>query len=247
MTDRVRMTVLQAAEALGVSDDTIRRGLEGKGPLADLLRDAGAKDNTGRWMISLTAEAIERNRSLGRRNRQHTPPEAPLAEAETATLRKLAEVLRTASGAATASQKEELERLAAAHSAALGRLQEELEQMRIRAAQAEAEREQARVQAATAEGQAQVLRDRAEQAEAGLTAAQAEVAAQRSRADLAMGEVDGLKLGLEHMQEVLAQARREADETGVKAEQAARAAKDANERLARLHSRGLWARMRNRP
>jgi chromosome segregation ATPase len=247
VADRVRMTVLQAAEALGVSDDTIRRGLEGKGPLADLLRDAGSKDNTGRWMIALTTEAIERNRSLGRRHRQHTPPEAPLAEAETASLRKLAEVLRTASGATTASQKEELERLAAAHSAEVGRLHEELERTRIRAAQAEAEREQARVQAAAAEGEVKALRERAEQAEAGREAAQAEAAAQRGRADLAIGEVDGLKLGLEHMQEVLTQARREADQTGVKAEQAARAAKDANERLARLHSRGVWARLRNRP
>ena len=69
---------------------------------------------------------------------------------------------------------------------------------------------------------------------------------ERGRA-AAQGEVDGLKLGMEHMQEVLAQARREAEETGVKAEQAARAAKDANERLARLNGRGWWARLRNRP
>ena len=54
-----------------------------------------------------------------------------------------------------------------------------------------------------------------------------------------------MKLGLEHMHEVLAQARREAAETGAKAEQAARAAKDGNERLAR--SRGGWAQLRNRP
>ena len=40
MADKRRMTVLEAAEALGMSDDTIRRGLEGKGPLADVLRDA---------------------------------------------------------------------------------------------------------------------------------------------------------------------------------------------------------------
>jgi hypothetical protein len=90
-------------------------------------------------------------------------------------------------------------------------------------------------------------RELADKAEARAARAEAEAAEQRSRADLATGEVDGLKLGLEHMQEVLAQARREADETGAKAEQAARAAKDANERLARLHSRGVWARLRNRP
>jgi DNA repair exonuclease SbcCD ATPase subunit len=77
--------------------------------------------------------------------------------------------------------------------------------------------------------------------------AEAELVAQRSRADQAEGELDGVKLGLEHMQSVLAQARQEAAEAAAKAEQAARAVKDANERLARLHSRGLWARVRNRP
>jgi hypothetical protein len=100
--------------------------------------------------------------------------------------------------------------------------------------------ERERERADKAEGQAAAERVRAERAET-------EAAEQRSRADLATGEVDGMKLGLEHMQEVLAQARREAAETGAKAEQMARAAKDANERLARLHSRGVWARLRNRP
>jgi hypothetical protein len=100
--------------------------------------------------------------------------------------------------------------------------------------------ERERERADKAEGQAAAERARAERAET-------EAAEQRSRADLATGEVDGMKLGLEHMQEVLAQARREAAETGAKAEQMARAAKDANERLARLHSRGVWARLRNRP
>ena len=100
--------------------------------------------------------------------------------------------------------------------------------------------ERERERADRAEGQAAAERARAERAEA-------EAAEQRSRADLATGEVDGMRLGLEHMQDVLAQARREAAETGAKAEQAARAAKDANERLARLHSRGVWARLRNRP
>jgi hypothetical protein len=102
--------------------------------------------------------------------------------------------------------------------------------------------ERERERADKAEEQAAAERARAERAEA-----EAEAAEQRSRADLATGEVDGLKLGLEHMQEVLAQARREAAEIGAKGEQAARAAKDANERLARLHSRGVWARLRNRP
>ena len=100
--------------------------------------------------------------------------------------------------------------------------------------------ERERERADRAEGQAAAERARAERTEA-------EAAEQRSRADLATGEVDGMRLGLEHMQDVLSQARREAAETGAKAEQAARAAKDANERLARLHSRGVWARLRNRP
>jgi hypothetical protein len=130
MADRMRMTVLEAADALGVSDDTIRRGLEGKGPLAQLLRDAGTKDNTGRWMIELAPEAIERNRSLGRRHRQHTPPEAPLAapaeagaaKADAANLRKLAEGWRIAADTAEAAHRAELERLAAAHTAELTRM-----------------------------------------------------------------------------------------------------------------------------
>ena len=86
MADRLRLTVAEAAEALGVSDDTIRRGLAGTGPLADVLRDAGHRDNTGRWVIELAAEAVERNRSA--RRRQPTPPqEAPAAPAEAELIR----------------------------------------------------------------------------------------------------------------------------------------------------------------
>src|SRR5215217_6797708 len=120
MTDRERMTVLQAAEALRVSDDTIRRGLAGKGPLAELLRDAGRRDNSGRWMIELTAAEVERHRTPLPRHRQPTPPEAPLtplAEGDAATLRDLADTLRIAAEASAAAHAAELERVQAAHTA----------------------------------------------------------------------------------------------------------------------------------
>jgi hypothetical protein len=172
MADRVTMTVLEAAQALGVSDDTIRRGLEGKGPLRDLLRDASHKDNTGRWVIELAPEAIERNRSLGRRHHQPTPPEAPLtppADPEMAALRELAAGLRAAADTAAEAHRAELERLAAAHAAELERIQtthaadatrlrEELERNRARLAQTEREREEARVGRAAAEGEMKGLR-----------------------------------------------------------------------------------------
>jgi hypothetical protein len=172
MADRVTMTVLEAAQALGVSDDTIRRGLEGKGPLRDLLRDAGHKDNTQRWVIELAPEAIERNRSLGRRHRQRTPPETPLAppaEADAASLRELADTMRSAADAAAEAHRAELERLVAGHVAELERIQtthgaeverlrEELERDRARLAQTEREREEARVARAAAEGEVKGLR-----------------------------------------------------------------------------------------
>jgi hypothetical protein len=161
MADRERMTVLQAAEALGVSDDTIRRGLAGKGPLAELLRDAGRRDNSGRWMIELTAADVERHRTPHPRLRQPTPPEAPLtplAEAKAARLRELAEAARSAADAALASHREEIERLAAVHGAELSRLREDLDRERTRLTQTEREREEARVARAAAEGEAKGLR-----------------------------------------------------------------------------------------
>jgi hypothetical protein len=161
MADRERMTVLQAAEALRVSDDTIRRGLTGKGPLAELLRDAGRRDNTGRWMIELTAAEVERHRTPHPRLRQPTPPEAPLAPlagVEAAKLRELAEAARSAADAELASHREEIERLAAVHGAELGRLREDLDRERTRLTQTEREREEARVARAAAEGEAKGLR-----------------------------------------------------------------------------------------
>jgi hypothetical protein len=118
MVDRLRLTVAEAAEALAVSDDTIRRGLAGTGPLADLLRDVGHRDNTGRWVIELTAKEIERHRSI--RRRQHTPPHeplVPLAEAELAQLRERVDALQSATEAASGALKEEIQRLAKGHEA----------------------------------------------------------------------------------------------------------------------------------
>jgi hypothetical protein len=123
MVDRLRLTVAEAAEALAVSDDTIRRGLAGTGPLADLLRDVGHRDNTGRWVIELTAKEIERHRSI--RRRQHTPPHeplVPLAEAELAQLRERVDALQSATEAASVALREEIQRLAKGHEAELARL-----------------------------------------------------------------------------------------------------------------------------
>ena len=134
-----------------MSDDTIRRGLAGTGPLADLLRDAGHRDNTGRWVIELAAEAVERNRST--RRRQPTPPQEPPAapaEAELIRLRERLDALRSAAEAASGAHKEkiqrlaeghqaELARLAAAHAAELGRVRTDLDHERAER-RAEAER-----------------------------------------------------------------------------------------------------------
>src|SRR5215210_370234 len=151
MADRLRMTVAEAAEALVVSDDTIRRGLAGTGPLAELLRDAGHRDNTGRWVIELAAEEVERNRSA--RRRQPTQPQEPLAppaDAELARLRERVDALRSAAEAASRAHKEEiqwlaeahkaeLERQAAAHAGELGRIRADLDHERTER-RAEAER-----------------------------------------------------------------------------------------------------------
>jgi hypothetical protein len=164
MAERERVTVLQAAEALRVSDDTIRRGLAGKGPLAELLRDAGRRDNTGRWTIELTAAEVERHRSPLPRIRQPTLPEVPhvpLADADLVSLRDLADTLRVSAEAA-----------AAAHAAELDRLRADIEHER---AERRAER-----QAATAERDAAATdiareRDRAEGALIRAAASEAEV------------------------------------------------------------------------
>ena len=168
MADRERMTVLQAAEALRVSDDTIRRGLVGKGPLADLLRDAGHRDNTGRWMIELAAAEVERHRSPLPRHRQHTPPEtplAPLAEVDAASLRDWADTLRITTEAAAAAHAAELDRIQAAHAAELGRLSADVDHER---AERRAERDAAATDIARE-------RDRAENALIRAAASEAEV------------------------------------------------------------------------
>jgi hypothetical protein len=78
------LTIAEAAQALGYSADTIRRGVvKGAGPLAELLRDAGRKGNEGQWLISLSDEQIARHRkaSIG----QPTPPQEPPAYASVTT------------------------------------------------------------------------------------------------------------------------------------------------------------------
>lgn len=185
MVDRERMTVLQAAEALRVSDDTIRRGLAGKGPLAELLRDAGRRDNTGRWMIELTAVEVERHRSPLPRLRQLTPlgtPQALLAEANMTSLRDLADTLRISAEAAAAAHAAELERVQAAYAAELNRLRADIDHERAErlaerqaavaerdAAATDIARERARtenalVRAATSEAEVKGLREALEEA-----------------------------------------------------------------------------------
>jgi len=151
MADRLRLTVAEAAEALAVSDDTIRRGLAGTGPLANVLRDAGHRDNTGRWVIELATETVERNRSA--RRRQPTPPQEPPAapaEVELVQLRAKLDAIRSAAESASGAHKEEIQRLveghqaelarlAAAHSAELGRVRADLDHERAER-RAEAER-----------------------------------------------------------------------------------------------------------
>jgi chromosome segregation ATPase len=85
-------------------------------------------------------------------------------------------------------------------------------------------------------------------------AAEAEAATQRSRADRAEGELEGLKLGTEHMHDHLAQTTRQRDEAQhqlAEAKAAAEAMKrvkdEAEAALVRLRARGLLARLRNRP
>lgn len=104
------------------------------------------------------------------------------------------------------------------------------------------------------------LRERVERSEtqtaaerARADAAQVEAAELRERLGRAEGEAEGLKLGLEHLQDLAAQAKQEAEEARQKAEEAARRAEDAERQvreaeaaLARLRDRGLLARLLNR-
>jgi chromosome segregation ATPase len=73
------MSIADAARALGYSVDTVRRGVvKGVGPLADLLRDAGRRQQDGQWLVTLTAQQIEGNR---KRIGQHEPASNAVAQA----------------------------------------------------------------------------------------------------------------------------------------------------------------------
>jgi len=97
-------------------------------------------------------------------------------------------------------------------------------------------------------------RERADRAEALAAAAEQGQAEARERAARLEGELDGVKLATEHLHDQLAQATRQRDEAlslslerkaAADAEQRAREAAEAA--LERLQSRGVWARLRNRP
>jgi regulator of replication initiation timing len=76
----------------------------------------------------------------------------------------------------------------------------------------------------------------------------------RERAARLEGELDGLKLGTEHLHDRLSQAerakeevQRQALEGRAAAEAEKRKREEAEAALARLQGRGLWRRIRNRP
>src|SRR4051812_22637492 len=127
-----RLSVKEAAEALGVSEDTIRRGItRGSGPFGDLLRDRGIRTDDGRWMVRLADADVERHaRPALRRIRLgvHTltdEPVAPQRPAADATVfrQRIAEL-----EAELKSLRDENatgnERLARSHAAELERLQD---------------------------------------------------------------------------------------------------------------------------
>ena len=102
--------------------------------------------------------------------------------------------------------------------------------------------------------QARAARESSAEMQAELAAARQEAAEARERVVRLEEELDGLKLGTEHLQDQLAQATRQRDEAlALSLER--RAAADAERRdreaaegaLERLRGRGLLARLRNRP
>jgi hypothetical protein len=102
--------------------------------------------------------------------------------------------------------------------------------------------------------QARAARESIAQAQAELAAARKEATEARERAARLEGELDGVKLATEHLHDQLTQATRQRDEAlslslerkaAADAEQRAREAAEAT--LERLQSRGVWARLRNRP
>jgi hypothetical protein len=111
------------------------------------------------------------------------------------------------------------------------------------------------------EGAHATLRERLERADAEAKAAHdlaeqlaLELAAARELVARREGELDGLKLGTEHLHDRLSQAERAKEEAqrqalegkaAVEAEKRAR--EEAEAALARLQGRGLWRRIRNRP
>jgi hypothetical protein len=111
------------------------------------------------------------------------------------------------------------------------------------------------------EGAHATLRERLERADAEAKAerdravvAEQALAETRERAARLEGELDGLKLGTEHLHDRLSQAervkeeaQRQALENKAAAETERRAREEAEAALARLRGRRLWARLRNRP
>jgi hypothetical protein len=111
------------------------------------------------------------------------------------------------------------------------------------------------------EGAHATLRERLERADAEAKAAHdlaeqraTELAAVRELLARREGELDGLKLGTEHLHDRLTQAERVREEAqrqaleGKAAADAERRAREAAEAaLAQLRGRGLWRRIRNRP
>jgi hypothetical protein len=234
--DDVRwMTYAEVRDALGLPSTkaALQRSRRGNWP-----RRLNNSDNLAR--VGVPASAIEGSRRNPFRNPSREASRPISSAREERDQDVTGGILPGGSDAALMARVEAAEARLAEILALTRQVVGQLDAAQQARAELEAREAVQRERAERAETQAAAERARADQAEQ-------ERAAAREEQRQAQGEVDGLKLGLEHMHEVLAQARREAAETGAKAEQAARAAKDANERLARLHSRGVWARLRNRP
>ena len=111
------LSIAEAAQVLGYSTDTVRRGLtKGTGPLGRVLKDAGRRMNDGRWIVSLMPAEIERHRRKAGATGQPKPATIAVAQAgvedEVVRLRQELETYRTRAAVAEALAAERLEGIA---------------------------------------------------------------------------------------------------------------------------------------
>lgn len=131
------MTIAEAARALGYSVDTVRRGVtKGTGPLGGLLRDAGRRDNSGQWTVSLTPAQITQHKKRLDQDSQHRP--ATIAAAQASPDDALVQELRRH----MARLEADLDRERRDHAADRQRLLDQLDQLDQHQAEHQAERRQ---------------------------------------------------------------------------------------------------------